>query len=311
MTTITKVSYVTVTYDEAGQRLDNFLLSRYKGVPKSRIYKAVRKGEVRVDSARVDAKRKLNANEIVRLPPIRVKDEQEINSSHASLLAEKLQHNIIYDNPEILVVNKPAGHPVHGGSGCEVGVIEAARLLYPNASKLNLGHRLDRFTSGCLALFKSRNSLLIFHEALKKRNVVKTYRCIVAGKWPSDIDVIDAPLLAKDGGRTAIGEEGKDAVTKVEVISQNKRFSLLEVNILTGRTHQIRAHLSSYGYPIIGDGKYGWKRANYPDLKGNIRIMLHSYQLSFPWKNSKELKFKAKMPEDFIKCLSILENTSA
>lgn len=311
MSTITKVSYATVTDDEAGQRLDNYLLARYKGVPKSRIYRAVRKGEVRVNSSRVDAKRKLHVDEIVRLPPIRVKEEQEINADYASSLAEKLQRNIMYDTPEILVVNKPAGYPVHGGSGCEVGIIEAIRVLYPNAAKLNLGHRLDRFTSGCLALFKSRNSLLLFHDALKKRTVVKTYRCIVAGKWPSDIELIDAPLMAKDGGRTAVGEDGKDAVTKVEVISQNKRFSLLEVNILTGRTHQIRAHLSSYGYPIIGDGKYGWKRANYPDLKGGVRIMLHSYQLSFPWENAKELKFKAKMPEDFIKCLSILENTTA
>jgi 23S rRNA pseudouridine955/2504/2580 synthase len=242
---------------------------------------------------------------------VRVPDKSVLDSAILASTAKKLKAAIIFENDDYTVINKPSGLAVHAGSANDIGVIEALRSVY-TGSRLELGHRIDKYTSGCLLLAKTRQGLRFFQDGIKSSGVVKVYRCIVAGKWPADKTTVDLPLLTtsnKAGHKTVVSYDGKKAVSLVEVISQNERYSLLEVKILTGRTHQIRVHLASSGYPIIGDGKYGWVRDNYVDLGANVRVMLHSYELSFPVGNrGKLLKFKAPVPGDFLECLRILEN---
>ena len=306
-----RVYFIEVDNEYSGQRIDNFLFSRLKGVPKTRIYKAMRKGEIRVNSSRVRPDYKLLSNDKIRIPPLRVASQLSSDDNVLKRMLESLENRIIYEDANLLVLNKPAGLPVHGGSGNSYGVIEVLRSKY-DGQRIDLGHRLDRYTSGCLVILKTRDGLHSFQSMLKSNSVRKIYRCLVAGKWPLDLTTCSEPLLTNsdNGGRkTIINSKGKSAETFIEVLAQTEKYSLLEVEIKTGRTHQIRAHLSGLGYPIIGDGMYGYNRGFYRCLPHNTRIMLHAYKLKFSWPGSRSVfNFRAPLPEDFKKCQKTLEN---
>ena len=306
-----KVYFIVVESDYVGQRIDNFLFSRLKGVPKTRIYRAMRKGEIRVNSSRIGPDYKLLVNDKIRIPPIRVSIKSSSDVDIPKRLVDLLENRTIYEDNNLLVLNKPAGIPVHGGSGNSHGVIEIVRSQH-GGQRIDLGHRLDRYTSGCLVILKTRDSLHSFQSLLKSNSIRKIYRCIVAGKWPLEQTICSEPLLTSSANgvrKTKIDPKGKSAETIVEVLAQTEKYSLLEVEIKTGRTHQIRAHLSGLGYPIIGDGMYGYNRKFYKCLPHDTRIMLHAYKLKFNWPcNRVVLNLRAPLPEDFKKCQKTLEN---
>lgn len=265
----------TISDEESGSRIDNFLLKQLKGVPKSRIYRAIRSGEVRVNKGRIKPEYKLQPDDIVRIPPIRVQLRDPHTVSEG--LAAKLKDSIIYEDDGLLVLNKPTGIPVHGGSGVSIGVIEAIRLMYPKLKHVDLVHRLDRDTSGCLMIAKKRSILKALHAALREGTIKKTYLARVMGHWPKSLQKIDLPLKKHSlpsGERVVkVDPEGKEALTYIKPISYSPDTTLLEINLKTGRTHQIRVHTAANKHPILGDEKYG-KRG-----KDFSRMALHASEL--------------------------------
>jgi 23S rRNA pseudouridine955/2504/2580 synthase len=276
------VRYIEVDEGGAGQRVDNFLLSHLKGVPKSHIYRILRSGEVRVNSGRVDASRKLALGDRIRIPPIRVA-EREAGEAPAAAL----ELPILFEDEHILAVDKPAGLAVHGGSGIAHGAIERLRAGRPQAKFLELVHRLDRETSGVLLLAKKRAALTALHEDLRERAMDKRYLAAVAGRVRDKLRRVKAPLRKFSTGegerRVAVDErEGQDAETIFRLVARNDEFSLLEAELLTGRTHQIRVHLAHIGHPILGDDKYGDFALNRALRKRGLkRMFLHAAELSF------------------------------
>lgn len=280
----TGVSFIAVMADEAGQRIDNFLLSRLKGVPKSRIYRLLRKGEVRVNKGRIKPEYRVEAGDSIRLPPIRVSEAKEIVAPGASLRS-RLEDSILYEDDGLLVVDKPAGLAVHGGSGVSLGLIEALRATRPG-QMLELVHRLDRGTSGCLLVAKKRSVLKDLQNQLRNHGIEKVYLALADGKWPQGLDMVDAPLTkvtVGDGEKIVrAGKDGKSAVTHFKIRQHYKGMTLLEVALETGRTHQIRVHCQLAGHPLLGDDKYGNDGRN-RELreKGLKRIFLHAHRLCF------------------------------
>lgn len=278
------VSFVAVKENDAGQRIDNFLLSRLKGVPKSRIYRLLRKGEVRVNKGRVKPEYRLEQGDNIRLPPIRVSEAKEVAVPGASLRSH-LEHSVLYEDDGLLVVDKPAGLAVHGGSGVNLGLIEALRATRPEQA-LELVHRLDRGTSGCLLVAKKRSVLRELQDQLRNHSIEKVYLALVDGVWPQGLDVVDAPLtkvIVGDGEKIVRpGKDGKTAVTRFRIRKRYKGMTLLEVTLETGRTHQIRVHCQLAGHPLLGDDKYGNDGRN-RELreKGLKRIFLHAHRLCF------------------------------
>ncbi|WP_108650765.1 23S rRNA pseudouridine(955/2504/2580) synthase RluC [Dongshaea marina] len=288
------VRLLAIDAENEGQRIDNFLVTQLKGVPKSRIYRILRKGEVRVNKKRVKPVYRLCAGDEVRIPPIRVaeKDESIQPSSHWDWV-QNLQKCILYEDDHLLVINKPSGMAVHGGSGVNAGVIEGLRALRPEARFLELVHRLDRDTSGCLLVAKKRSALRHLHEQLRDKTVTKKYWALVRGRWQSDKKVVNAPLrknVLKSGERMVrVDAEGKPSQTRFKILQNYQEATLVEAFPVTGRTHQIRVHALSQGHPIAGDMKYGDEGFDIRmKRKGLERLFLHAHQLIFTHPNSGE-----------------------
>ncbi|QLB20592.1 23S rRNA pseudouridine(955/2504/2580) synthase [Vespertiliibacter pulmonis] len=281
-----RVQFFTISDDEAGQRLDNFLLAKLKGVPKSLIYRIVRKGEVRVNKGRVKPDYKLQADDIVRIPPVRVAEKNDSPISTKLNKVAELEQHILYEDDILLVLNKPSGIAVHGGSGLTFGVIEALRALRPQARFLELVHRIDRDTSGILLVAKKRSALRNLHEQLREKVVQKDYLALVRGQWQSHTKVIKAPLLKNElasGERIVrVSEEGKPSETRFTIEERYPTATLVKASPVTGRTHQIRVHTQFAGHPIALDDKYGDRE--FDQKMQNIglhRLFLHAYAIRF------------------------------
>ena len=279
------VEYVEISEDNSDQRLDNFLITRLKGVPKSHIYRIVRKGEVRVNKGRVDVKYRLVTGDIVRIPPIRIAERSEESYVPQGLQAA-LQQGILFEDEGFLIVNKPAGFAVHGGSGVSSGIIEGLRLIRPEAHFLELVHRLDKDTSGCLIIAKKRSALRKLHELFRDDQVHKSYQALLSGQWTRKSLVVTAPLLKninKGGERmVVISSAGKAAETLFKRLKLFRNATLVEASPKTGRTHQIRVHAASMGHPIVGDERYGLDDVNKDfKSKGYKRMFLHAETLKF------------------------------
>lgn len=279
---------VEVGEESAGQRLDNFLLRELKGVPKTHVYRIIRSGEVRVNRGRAGADTRLETGDQVRLPPLRLPDKP------AAAPAPAREFPVLLEDEHLLAVDKPAGVAVHGGSGVSFGVIEQLRQARPQARFLELVHRLDRETSGVLLVAKKRSALTGLQDQFRGRETGKTYLAMVTGAWPANRKVIDLPLHKylvaggeADGERRVrvVGKddpEGQRSITLVKVARRLGAFTLLEVTIKTGRTHQIRVHLASQGHPIVGDDKYGDFELNKSLARQGLkRMFLHAWRLQF------------------------------
>ena len=286
---------VEVDADSAGQRLDNFLIRHLKGVPKTHVYRIIRSGEVRINKGRVSADTRVEAGDIVRLPPVRISDKV---AEKAERPAPAREFPILLEDEHLIAIDKPAGVAVHGGSGVSFGVIEQLRQARPGSKFLELVHRLDRETSGILRVAKKRSALTHLQDQFRERETGKTYLALVTGIWPANKKVIDLPLhkyLQADGERrvrvtTADDPDGMRSITLVKVrkliepcpLQGLPAMSLLEVTIKTGRTHQIRVHLASQGHAIVGDDKYGDFDLNKRLQKqGMKRMFLHAWRLQF------------------------------
>ncbi len=286
---------VEVDEDSAGQRLDNFLIRHLKGVPKTHVYRIIRSGEVRINKGRVSADTRVEAGDIVRLPPVRISDKV---AEKAERPAPAREFPILLEDEHLIAIDKPAGVAVHGGSGVSFGVIEQLRQARPASKFLELVHRLDRETSGILLVAKKRSALTHLQDQFRERETGKTYLALVTGAWPANKKVIDLPLhkyLQADGERrvrvtTPDDPDGMRSITLVKVRSTAAArpeqglpaMSLLEVTIKTGRTHQIRVHLASQGRAIVGDDKYGDFDLNKRLQKqGMKRMFLHAWRLQF------------------------------
>jgi 23S rRNA pseudouridine955/2504/2580 synthase len=289
----------TVTADEAGQRIDNFLMRHFKTVPRSRVYRLLRKGEVRVNRKRVDAEYRIQEGDEVRLPPVRIDAGGELRQPSSSLL-DLLERAVIFQDKHLLVIDKPAGVAVHGGSGMSFGVIEALRASRPRET-LELVHRLDRDTSGCLLVARDRSTLTALHALIRNGGMHKTYMALVAGSWQLGAKRIDAPLATDNrqhGERhVRVAAAGKDSVSLFKPLQFfGPLATLMEVDIPTGRTHQIRVHASFAGHPLLGDDKYGDRDRN-AELKrhGLKRTFLHAQSVAFEWPGS-GVPFHASAP---------------
>jgi 23S rRNA pseudouridine955/2504/2580 synthase len=297
-----KVKWIEITAENEGQRLDNFLITLLKGVPKSRIYRIVRKGEVRVNKGRCAVSRRLKAGDTVRIPPVRVA-ERTAQVFIPEKLRNSLETGILFEDEALIVFNKPSGFAVHGGSGIDSGIIEGLRYLQPEAKFLELVHRLDRDTSGCLLIAKKRSALRRLHEMFRTTGVKKTYLALLAGNWTRKKQVVTAPLqknIQKGGERmVVVHQAGKPAETLFRKIKAFKDATLVAASPKTGRTHQIRVHAQWMGHAIVGDTRYGEKEINQKFLKkGYNRLFLHAEKLQFEHPLSAEvLSITAPLPK--------------
>jgi 23S rRNA pseudouridine955/2504/2580 synthase len=301
------VRRLVIDEGSAGQRLDNFLLRELKGVPKTHVYRLIRSGEVRVNKGRAQADSRVELGDEVRIPPVRVPERAEAPAAPAR------EFPVIFEDEHLLVIDKPAGVAVHGGSGVSYGVIEALRRSRPAAKFLELVHRLDKETSGLLMIAKKRSALTALQDQLRDRETGKTYAALVWGEWPEKLKVIDVPLVkftGSDGERwVRPGKpdeaEAKRSISLVKVVQRTPRFSLLDVTIKTGRTHQIRVHLQQAGHAIVGDPKYGDFERNRELARGPLkfdRMFLHARRLRFTHPaTGAELTLEAPLPPECAK----------
>lgn len=305
------VKLIEVAPELAGQRIDNFLITALKGVPKTLIYRILRKGEVRVNKGRIKPEYKLQAGDVVRVPPVRLPERDE-PAPVAQGLLQRLEAAIVYEDKALIVLNKPAGIAVHGGSGLSFGVIEALRQMRPDAKELELVHRLDRDTSGLLMIAKKRSMLRHLHAALRGDGVDKRYMALVRGHWATAKKQVNAPLQKsnlRSGERMVeINDEGKEALTMFRVLRRFGEFAtMVEARPITGRTHQIRVHTLHAGHCIAGDTKYGEEgfSKEIRDLGGK-RLFLHAYMLTVPMPDGGEMKFQAPVDDMWAKTVERL-----
>lgn len=305
----TRVSLVTVTADNDGQRIDNFLVSTLKGVPKSLIYRIIRKGEVRVNKKRVKADGRVSNGDEVRIPPLRLPEKNE-TPSVSPALQQLLTDAIIYEDSGLIAVNKPHGLAVHGGSGVSLGMIEALRKMRPDHSFMELVHRLDRDTSGIILVAKKRSVLTGLQRMLvNKSGISKRYLAMVHGHWPASVKEVQAPLRKferQSGERMVmVDADGKPSHTRTALMATGPHYSLIEAEPVTGRTHQIRVHCQFQGYTIAGDEKYCDKiQQDIDKAQGVRRLFLHAWQLSFRHPDSGEkMQLTAEPDEEFIQML--------
>ncbi len=326
-----EVKWVEVDEESAGQRLDNFLLRQLKGVPKTHVYRIIRSGEVRVNKGRASAETRVEAGDVVRVPPVRVPERvaEKAAAMQAGGAAPAREFSVLFEDEAVLAIDKPAGVAVHGGSGVSFGVIEQLRMARPQARFLELVHRLDRETSGILLVAKKRSALKHLQDQFRERETGKTYLALVAGQWPASKKVLDKPLhkyLLEDGERRVkvVARDDPDGMKSVTLVKVRARsggpvgpaaqgYSLLEVTIKTGRTHQIRVHLASEGMPIAGDDKYGdfeLNKALHKPVPGQgavplRRMFLHAWRLQFSHPASGErIELLAPLPQELERFLA-------
>lgn len=306
------VRYTEISAEEEGQRLDNYLMRILKGVPKSHIYRIIRGGEVRINKKRAQASSRLTQGDSIRIPPIRTSQEKDVYVGER--LEQRLRESVIFEDNTLLVINKPAGIAVHGGSGLSLGVIEALRKTRDDLSYLELVHRLDKETSGCLLLAKKRSMLRSIQALLEAREVNKTYWALLRHPWQGKKTVVvDAPLeknTLKSGERiVVVKEEGKSSQTCFKLLENYQQACWVEASPKTGRTHQIRVHSAYLGHAIVGDEKYG----NLDQLDGlesiKSRLYLHARAIQFNL-NGKKYLFEANLDERFAETLKRLRARS-
>ena len=311
------VRYLEIDESRAGQRLDNFLIATLKGVPRSHIYRILRKGEVRINRGRARPDYRLEAGDVVRIPPLRQSPARDLDAQQVAEGFAWLLPRILYEDDDLMVVNKPAGLAVHGGSGIRLGLIEALRGLRPTAPFIELAHRLDRDTSGCLLLAKTRPTMLALHRMLREGKMEKHYVALVAGVWQGGVREVTAALeknQPRSGARkVAVSDGGKEATS---VFMPRQRFgfaSLMDIKLLTGRTHQARVHAAHLGHPIAGDDKYGDREFNHRLYKlGLRRLFLHAQRLRFthPQTGSK-MDIETPLPDELSSLLSSLSHEAS
>jgi 23S rRNA pseudouridine955/2504/2580 synthase len=298
------VTYIKVDESGAGQRVDNFLARQLKGVPKSHLYRILRSGEVRVNKGRCDASRKLVLGDEVRIPPIRVAAPSTAKAMVLPKDVSRLAQHILYQHEGLLVLNKPAGMAVHGGSGISLGVIEQLRLELPEQRFLELAHRLDRETSGVLMLATKRSALVALHDMMRNNQMDKRYFALTLGRWTDALRHMREPLFKyiNESGerRVLVRADGQQAHTVFRLQRNWKAFSLLEAELKTGRTHQIRVHLAHAGFPIAGDDKYGdFARNKQLAKQGLKRMFLHAHRVSIKHPLTGEmLLLEAPLPKE-------------
>ncbi|MGF1547184.1 MAG: RluA family pseudouridine synthase [Thiotrichales bacterium] len=296
---------IRIEADFAGQRLDNHLFRLLRDVPKSRIYRMLRNGEVRVNGGRVKPDYRVQAGDRVRLPPVRTEPRAARDEAIAPARQRDLSAAIIHEDPRLLALNKPAGVAVHGGTGVEYGVIEILRAARPDEPMLELAHRLDRETSGCLLLARERKALIALHELLRSHNGIdKRYLALVNGQWDGERRRVSSALQRRGPQgqvrRSASAEDGKLADSEFAPLQRFADATLMEVRIFTGRTHQIRVHAAESGHPILGDDKYGDFAANRKWRKlGLKRMFLHAARMRFTWPwGGDPIEIHAPLPDD-------------
>ncbi|MGZ5103312.1 MAG: 23S rRNA pseudouridine(955/2504/2580) synthase RluC [Usitatibacter sp.] len=295
------VRWIEVTDDEAGQRIDNYLLARLKGVPKSRVYRILRSGEVRINSKRAGPEQKVVAGDRIRIPPVRVAERDE------DVAAPHFKMPILFEDEALMAIDKPPGIAVHGGSGVAHGVIESLRSMRPQARFLELVHRLDRETSGVLLIAKKRAALVALHEMMRTRAMDKRYLAGVSGRFRNETQRVRLSLAkhvnAAGEKRVSVSREGQEAETVFRLVERGADMSLLEAELLTGRTHQIRVHLAHLGHPVLGDDKYGDFELNKRLRKEGLkRMFLHAAKLSFAHPLTGEaLELASPLPADLEK----------
>lgn len=303
------VQWLTVDPELAGQRLDNFLMARLRGVPKSKIYRIVRKGEVRVNKGRARPDTRLAAGDEVRVPPV-TRPERAPVAQPGDRVQAVVEAAVVFENDQLLVVNKPAGIAVHGGSGLSFGLIEVLRAARPESRFLELVHRLDRDTSGLVMVAKKRSALKSLQDDLRAHRISKRYHALVSGHWAASVTEVSQPLLRYEmpngERRVRVDEAGKSSLTRYRLLQQWPGYSLVEASPVTGRTHQIRVHCAWAGHPIAGDDKYmddasqrAFRRA------GGDRLMLHARGLTFRMPGSEEeVTLEADYDEAFQRILA-------
>jgi len=304
----TQVRKIRIDGEHAGQRIDNFLRRELPGMPKGRLYRLLRRGEVRVNGGRIRAEYKLQEGDEVRIPPVQIRSESAPPSEG---LTAKLADRVLFEDKKLLVIDKPSGLAVHGGSGLSHGVIELLRHARPELKDLSLAHRIDRETSGCLVLAKRRSALRQLHARFRDGEVEKNYLGLAVGDWQLGEQLIDRPLLVthrKGGERhVLVSNDGKSAQTRVQLSRTYGKFSLLQCAPLTGRTHQIRVHLEHMDHPLAGDERYGDSEANRVAKKlGLKRLFLHAQSIAFPDEHGNELHFTSPLADDLERFLSRL-----
>jgi 23S rRNA pseudouridine955/2504/2580 synthase len=298
------VRHLTVDAESSGQRLDNYLMRLLKGVPKTHVYRVIRSGEVRVNKGRAQADTRVAEGDDIRLPPVRVSEKPTTAPAPAR------EFTVLMEDEHLLAIDKPAGVAVHGGSGVSFGVIEQLRQSRPTAKYLELVHRLDKETSGVLLLAKKRSALVHLQDQFRERGTQKIYSALVLGSWPDKLKVIDLALHKDNDGAgernvrvvAADHPDGRRSITLVKVAQRSGGFSLLDVTLKTGRTHQIRVHLSHSGHPIVGDPKYGDFARNKALAKtqGGSRMFLHARELAFDHPASgQRISLRAELPSEF------------
>jgi 23S rRNA pseudouridine955/2504/2580 synthase len=305
------VSYKTISSEEDGQRLDNYLMRILKGVPKSHIYRIIRGGEVRINKKRAKPSTHLQAGDSVRIPPVRVSEEKNIFVGDA--LEKRLKHSIIYEDGHFLVINKPAGIAVHGGSGLSLGIIEALRKIRQDLPYLELVHRLDRETSGCLILAKKRSALRSVQALLAAREIKKTYWALLIHPWIGKKTVTVEVALEKNtlqsGERMVrVTESGKPSETAFKLLENYTEACWVEASPKTGRTHQIRVHSAHLGHSIVGDVKYGGGELD--DIPTKAKLYLHARAIQFTL-NEEKYFFQADLDPAFANTLKLLRARSA
>lgn len=305
------VQYIDIDEAYVGQRIDNFLIARFKTVPKTKIYRILRKGEVRVNKKRAAPSYRLQIEDKVRIPPLEIEREIKLTDPPKELV-KLLDNTVLFEDKTLLIINKPAGIPVHGGSKMKWGVIEILKILYPQHPHLELAHRLDQDTSGCLILVKKRSILKEVHEILRSGQMLKEYWALTKGHWPESKTRVNVALrkntLSSGERIVKVDPEGKESITIFEPIKKFTFGHLVKATLLTGRTHQIRVHAQFKGHPIAGDEKYGDKEFNKKMRElGLKRLFLHAHTIEFTLASiNQTIRVTAPLDEELEKLLHLL-----
>ncbi len=305
------VQWLEIDEHHDGQRLDNFLIAHLKGAPRTLIYRIIRRGEVRINGGRGKASRRLVKGDRVRVPPLRLTPNEAVQEVSDNL-RHVIERSLLKETPDWMVFNKPSGLAVHGGSGVKIGLIEALRQVRNDLPYLELVHRIDRDTSGCLLVAKSRDALNFLSDELREHRMQKHYLALVAGEWPARQEEVDAPLLrfelANGERRVRVDDAGKASRTRFTLLESLKGASLLEAEPVTGRTHQIRVHADHVGHPLLGDTKYGSVTGEQLARRAGLsRLFLHARMLGFTDPVSRErIQMQAPLSGDLEEVLTRL-----